>query len=63
MVVNEVGTIEATICNRCKRRLKDPVSIERGLGHICYKKVQENWLRAKTTLFPIKNIKNSKENA
>lgn len=29
-------------CGRCKRALKDPASVKRGYGKICWAKVQEN---------------------
>ena len=28
------------LCKRCHRELKDPVSIERGYGEICWKRVE-----------------------
>lgn len=26
------------LCRRCNRKLKDPISVERGFGEICYHK-------------------------
>ena len=28
------------ICRRCRRKLKDPLAIERGMGRVCWEKYQ-----------------------
>lgn len=35
------GRREAVRCNRCKRILKDPESIKRGYGRVCWNKIPE----------------------
>lgn len=41
-VENTTETIQSQtnngLCRRCGRKLKDPISIERGFGEICYQK-------------------------
>ena len=43
------------ICRRCRRRLKTPEAIERGMGKVCYQKSQTS--EVKKPLFQ-KEIKN-----
>lgn len=40
MMDNEVWS-DTGICNRCGRELADELSLDRGYGPICWKKVQE----------------------
>ena len=49
---------ESLICKRCGRRLKDPESIARGMGTICWKKSQ-----LQNRNLPLFNAKTEVDNA
>ena len=50
-------------CDRCNRKLKDPESVERGMGKICYRKHQNDVEKFCISLFDAPPKKARKKSA